>query len=229
MAEIFAEAGAQVVVSSRKQEAVDEVANQLKAKGYQATGVACNVGDLAQLRQLVDATVAAYGGVDILVNNAATNPVFGPVLQTEESAFDKIMDVNVKAAFELGKMVYPIMTRRFGGSIINISSIGGLMPEPGLGIYSVSKAALVMLTKVMAKEWGAVGIRANVICPGLIQTKFSEALWKNEEVLTKSVRKLPIARIGQPDDIAGLALYLASDASAYTTGGVFSVDGGYVI
>jgi dehydrogenase/reductase SDR family member 4 len=139
------------------------------------------------------------------------------------------MDVNVKAAFELGKMVYPIMQQRGGGSIINISSIGGLMPEPGLGIYSVSKAALVMLTKVMAKEWGAAGIRANVICPGLIQTKFSEALWKNEEMLTKSVRKLPIARIGQPEDIAGLALYLASDASAYTTGGVFSVDGGYVV
>jgi dehydrogenase/reductase SDR family member 4 len=229
MAEIFAEAGAQVVVSSRKQDAVSEVANQLTAKGYQATGVACSVGDLAQLRQLVDATVTAYGGVDIVVNNAATNPVFGPVLHTEEAAFDKIMDVNVKAAFELGKMVYPIMQQRGGGSIINISSIGGLMPEPGLGIYSVSKAALVMLTKVMAKEWGAAGIRANVICPGLIQTKFSEALWKNEEMLTKSVRKLPIARIGQPEDIAGLALYLASDASAYTTGGVFSVDGGYVI
>jgi len=229
MAEIFAEAGAKVVVSSRKQSAVDEVAHQLIAKGYAATAVACNVGDLAQLKDLVDATVAAYGGVDIVVNNAATNPVFGPVLLTEEAAFDKIMDVNVKAAFELGKLVYPIMAQRGGGSIINISSIGGLMPEPGLGIYSVSKAALVMLTKVMAKEWGAVGIRANVICPGLIQTKFSEALWKNEEMLTKSVRKLPIARIGQPDDIAGMALYLASEASAYTTGAVFSVDGGYVV
>ncbi len=229
MAEIFAEAGAKVVVSSRKQSAVDEVANQLMAKGYTATAVACNVGDLAQIKDLVDATVAAYGGIDIVVNNAATNPVFGPVLLTEESAFDKIMDVNVKAAFELGKLVHPIMAQRGGGSIINISSIGGLMPEPGLGIYSVSKAALVMLTKVMAKEWGAVGIRANVICPGLIQTKFSEALWKNEEMLTKSVRKLPIARIGQPDDIAGMALYLASEASAYTTGAVFSVDGGYVV
>ncbi|MCS7018875.1 MAG: glucose 1-dehydrogenase [Cytophagales bacterium] len=228
MAEIMAEAGAKVVVSSRKQEAVEAVANTLTAKGYQAIGVACNVGDAAQRQQLVEKTIAAFGGVDILVNNAATNPVFGPVTDTDSAAFDKIMDVNVKAPFELGKMVLPVMQQRGGGSIINISSIGGLTPEPGLGIYSVSKAALIMLTKVMAKEWGKAGVRANVICPGLIQTKFSEALWKNEEILNKSIKHLPIRRIGQPEDLAGIALYLASEASAYTTGAVFSVDGGYV-
>ncbi|WP_250631205.1 SDR family NAD(P)-dependent oxidoreductase [Rhodoflexus caldus] len=228
MAEIMAEAGAKVVVSSRKQEAVDEVANALKAKGYEAIGVACNVGDAAQRQQLIEKTMEAFGGIDILVNNAATNPVFGPVVNTDSAAFDKIMDINVKAPFELGKMVLPIMQQRGGGSIINISSIGGLTPEPGLGIYSVSKSALIMLTKVMAKEWGRAGVRANVICPGLIQTKFSEALWKNEEMLSKSIKHLPIQRIGQPEDLAGIALYLASEAGAYTTGAVFSVDGGYV-
>ena len=172
--------------------------------------------------------MATFGGIDILINNAATNPVFGPVVNTDSAAFDKIMDINVKAPFELGKMVLPIMQQRGGGAIINISSIGGLTPEPGLGIYSVSKSALIMLTKVMAKEWGSAGVRANVICPGLIQTKFSEALWKNEEMLSKSIKHLPIQRIGQPEDLAGIALYLASDAGAYTTGAVLSVDGGYV-
>jgi dehydrogenase/reductase SDR family member 4 len=229
MAYILAEAGAKVVVSSRKQEAVDEVANEMKAKGYEATAIACHVGEMAQLKHLADKTIEMYGGVDILVNNAATNPVFGPILNTDESAFDKIMQVNVKAPFELAKLCYPSMKARGGGSIINISSIGGLSPEPLLGIYSVSKASLVMLTKVMAKEWGRDNIRANVVCPGLIQTKFSEALWKNEEMLQKSVKHLPIARIGQTEDLAGVALFLASDASAYVTGAVYTVDGGYTV
>ena len=229
MAYILAEAGAKVVVSSRKQEAVDEVAAEMKAKGYEATAIACHVGEMVQLKNLVEKTLEIYGGIDIVVNNAATNPVFGPVINTDESAFDKIMQVNVKAPFELAKLCYPSMKARGGGSIINISSIGGLSPEPLLGIYSVSKASLVMLTKVMAKEWGRDNIRANVVCPGLIQTKFSEALWKNEEMLQKSVKHLPIARIGQTEDLAGVALFLASDASAYVTGAVYTVDGGYTI
>lgn len=229
MAQVLAEAGAKVIVSSRKQEAVDEVANALKAQGYEATGVACHVGEISQLKNLVEKTIEIYGGVDIIINNAATNPVFGPVVNTDESAFDKIMQVNVKAPFELAKLCYPSMKSRGGGSIINISSIGGLSPEPLLGIYSVSKASLVMLTKVIAKEWGKDGIRANVVCPGLIQTKFSEALWKNDEMLQKSVKHLPISRIGQPDDLAGVALFLASDAAAYVTGAVYTVDGGYTV
>ncbi len=229
MAQILAEAGAKVIVSSRKQEAVDEVANALKAQGYEATGVACHVGEMSQLKNLVEKTIEIYGGIDIIINNAATNPVFGPVVNTDESAFDKIMQVNVKAPFELAKLCYPSMKSRGGGSIINISSIGGLSPEPLLGIYSVSKASLVMLTKVIAKEWGKDGIRANVVCPGLIQTKFSEALWKNDEMLQKSVKHLPISRIGKPEDLAGVALFLASDAAAYITGAVYTVDGGYTI
>ncbi|MEQ9102258.1 MAG: glucose 1-dehydrogenase [Imperialibacter sp.] len=229
MALALGQAGAKVVVSSRKQEAVNEVAEKLKAEGIEAIGVAANAGDKADLENLLAATEKAFGGVDIVINNAATNPVFGPVVQTDEAAFDKIMQVNVKGPFMLSKLAFPIMKQRGGGSIINISSIEGLSPEPFMGMYAVSKAALISLTKVFAREWGAAGIRANVICPGLIQTKFSQGLWANEAILNKIVKELPIARIGQTDEMAGLALYLASEASSYTTGGVFVADGGYTI
>jgi dehydrogenase/reductase SDR family member 4 len=223
------EAGAKIVVSSRKQEAVDEVALQLKNDGIEALGIAANAGEKSDLENLVNETVSSFGGIDIVVNNAATNPVFGPVVQTEESAFDKIMQVNVKGPFMLSKLAFPVMKQRGGGAIINISSIEGLRPEPFMGMYAVSKAALISLTKVFAREWGVAGIRANVICPGLIQTKFSQGLWTNETVMNKITKELPIARIGQSDEMAGLALYLASDASSYTTGGVFVADGGYTI
>ncbi len=229
MATAFAQAGASVVVSSRKQEAVDEVAKSIVEQGGIATGVAANTGSLEELEQLVNKTVELYGGIDIIVNNAATNPVFGPVINTNEDAFDKIMNVNVKGPFEFAKMAFPHMKKRGGGSIINISSIGGLSPEPFLGIYSVSKSALISLTKVLAKEWGPMGIRANVICPGLIKTKFSQALWSNEPIVDKMTKELPLPRIGQPDEMAGLALFLASEASSYCTGGVYTADGGYTI
>lgn len=229
MAEIFAESGAKVVISSRKQDVLDKEADILRQKGYEVSGIACQVGQTEAMQQLVDKTIELYGGIDILVNNAATNPVFGNILKTENDAFDKIMNVNVKAPFELAKMVFASMKSRGGGSIINISSIGGLSPETHLGIYNVSKSALIMLTKVLAKELGSANIRANVVCPGLIQTKFSEALWSNEQILEQSLQDLPLKRIGQADDLAGIALYLASEASAYTTGAVFTVDGGYLI
>jgi NAD(P)-dependent dehydrogenase (short-subunit alcohol dehydrogenase family) len=229
MARLMAAAGARVVVSSRKQEALDALAEDIKKEGGEATGIAAHVGDMSQVHALVEKTVATYGGVDILVNNAASNPVFGPVVECDTAAFDKIMDVNVKAPFELGKLVYPIMKSRGGGSVINISSIGGLSPEPHLGIYSVSKSALIMLTKVMAKEWGRDNIRVNAICPGLIQTKFSQALWQNEEILKRFLKATPLNRMGQPDEIGALALFLASDFSAYCTGTVFTADGGLTI
>lgn len=229
MARLMAAAGASIVVSSRKQEAVDALAKNIKDQGGEATGIAANMGNLEQVRILVEKTMATYGGIDILVNNAASNPVFGPVLECDTAAFDKIMDVNVKAPFELAKLVYPGMKSRGGGSVINISSIGGLSPEPNLGIYSVSKAALLMLTKVMAKEWGKDNIRVNAICPGLIQTKFSQALWQNEEILKRFLKATPLNRVGQPDEIGALALFLASDFSAYCTGTVFTADGGLTI
>ncbi|MFQ5761351.1 MAG: SDR family NAD(P)-dependent oxidoreductase, partial [Acidiferrobacterales bacterium] len=176
---------------------------------------------------LVDKTVEAYGGLDIIINNAAANPVFGPIQQTEERAFDKIIDVNLKGPFELCKKAYPILKKRGGGSIIHISSIGGLTPEPGIGIYSVSKAGIINLTKAMAQDWGADNIRVNAICPGLIKTKFSEALWNNEAILERFLQHIPLKRVGTPDDTAGLAVYLASDAAAYCMGGVYMIDGGY--
>lgn len=229
IARYYAACGAKVVINSRKQEELDKVAENIKAEGGHCTGIAANAGDIEACKMLVAKIVALHGGIDILVNNAASNPVFGPVVQCEEWAFDKIMNINVKAPFELGKLVYPIMKQRGGGSVINISSIAGLTPDPGLGMYSVSKAALNMLTKVTAKEWGADLIRVNAICPGLIKTKFSEALWQNEKWLSHFIKQTPIARMGTVEEIAGLALFLASDASAYCTGTLFTADGGITI
>jgi dehydrogenase/reductase SDR family member 4 len=229
IARFYAACGAKVVINSRKQEELDKVAEDIRSQGGECTGIAANAGDIAGCKILIEKTVALYGGIDILVNNAATNPVYGPVLNAEEWAFDKIMNVNVKAPFELSKMVHSIMKQRGGGSVINISSIAGITPDPGLGLYSVSKAALNMLTKVTAKEWGVDGIRVNSICPGLIKTKFSEALWQNEQILNHFVKKLPVARMGTVEEIAGLALFLASDTSGYCTGGVYTADGGTTI
>lgn len=229
IAQALGQKGAKVVISSRKQDALDEVAKEFKSENIDVLALAANIGDHLSMINLVEQIINQYGGVDILVNNAAANPSFGPVQQTSGEVFDKIMNVNVKGPFELAKLLYPSMKKRGGGSIINISSIGGISPEPMLGIYSVSKAAIISLTKVMGKEWGRVGIRANVICPGLIKTKFSEALWTNDEVMNMMMKELPLQRIGQSDEIAGLALFLASEAGSYCTGAVFTADGGYTI
>lgn len=223
------EFGATVVVSSRRLEAVENVAKQLCAAGIQASALAAHMGDMEQARALVDAVVARHGGLDIIVNNAATNPVFGPMMNADESVFQKIMAVNVQGPLELCKRAVPVMRSRGGGSIVNVASVGGLNPERMLGLYSVSKSALISLTKVMAKEWGGMGIRANAICPGLIKTKFSQALWQNEQVLKQALAMAPISRIGMPQDLAGLAVFLASDAAAYCTGGVFVADGGLTV
>jgi NAD(P)-dependent dehydrogenase (short-subunit alcohol dehydrogenase family) len=229
IARVYARFGAKVVVSSRKQDACDALAADIKAAGGEAIGIAAHVGDMAQLQHLVDRTIEIYGGVDILVNNAASNPVFGPSLEADGAAFDKIMVANVKAPFELSKLCYPSMKARGGGSIIMLSSIAGHTPDPGLGIYSVSKASLNMLTKVLAKEWGPDGIRVNAICPGLIKTKFSQALWQDDKTLAHFTKRLPIARMGTTDEISPMALFLASSASSYTTGSFFYADGGTVI
>jgi dehydrogenase/reductase SDR family member 4 len=229
IAQVFAEQGATVVVNSRKSDALEQVVENLKNQGFSALAIAGQVGNAADVENIVQTTIKAYGRVDVLVNNAATNPVFGPLENTDERAFHKIMEVNVRAPFELAKQFLPIMKEQGSGSIINISSIGGVSPEQGLGIYSVSKAALISLTKVMAAEWGKYGIRANAICPGLIQTKFSEALWQNEAILKHVLKDIPLNRIGQPHEISSLALLLASEAGSYCTGSVFTADGGYLI
>jgi len=226
MARGMAEAGAKVVVSSRKQEAVDEVALAFIKDGFSATGIACNMGNFDDIQALVEKTVDVYAGVDIIVNNAAVNPVYGPVLKTDAGVFDKIIDTNLKGPLELAKLCYPIMKERGGGSIINISSTAGLTPWQGIGIYSVSKAALIHLSKILAKELGPAGIRVHAVCPGLIKTKLSEALWSDEKVMKQVLHETPLQRIGMPDDLAGLAVFLASEASSHMTGSVYVVDGG---
>jgi dehydrogenase/reductase SDR family protein 4 len=221
--------GVKVVVNSRKQEEISKVANLINDAGGDCLALPGNAGDVTTCRSMLDQTVSHFGGIDILVNNAAANPTYGPVVETPEWAYDKIMTINVKAPFELSRFAYPIMKKRGGGSVINLSSIAGHTPDPGLGLYSVSKAALNMLTKVMAKEWAADNIRVNAICPGLIKTKFSQAIWQDEAMLKKFMKMVPMGRMGTVEEIAALALFLASDVSAYCTGTLFYADGGTTI
>ena len=229
ISEGLAQYGCKVVVSSRNQDSVDEVASGITDAGHEAIGVACHVGREDQIAQLVEKTVDAYGGVDILINNAATNPVYGPINDASGLLFDKIMNTNVRAPLLLSNLCYPIMKSRRGGSVINISSVEGMKSGMDLGVYSVSKAALIMLTQNQAKEWGKDNIRSNNISPGLIKTKFSQALWTNDSLMGFIKQQLPLGRIAQPDEITGLAIFLASDASSYCTGANFTADGGFML
>ncbi|HEY7569473.1 MAG TPA: SDR family oxidoreductase [Gemmatimonadaceae bacterium] len=227
IARAFAGAGARVLVNSRKADAVDRTVAAIRDEGGIAEALAGNVSRPEELDVVANAALTRYDGPDILVNNAAANPVFGPFTDVSSEAFDKIIAVNLKAPFELARRFVPRMIERKRGAIINISSIGGLAPEPGLGIYSVSKAAIISLTKVMAIELGPHGIRANAICPGFIKTDFSATLWRNEELVDEVLARTPMKRLGEPNDVAHTALFLASDESKFCTGGVFVVDGGY--
>jgi dehydrogenase/reductase SDR family member 4 len=222
----FAAEGAKVVLVSRKIAALEEVTKQIADAGGHAFPLACHIGDMAQIAAAVAAVKEKYGRIDVLVNNAATNPVFGPVMFTEEDAFQKIFDVNVKGPFFLSKGVMAAFQEQGGGVIVNVASTAGLSPMPGLGIYSASKSALIGLGKVMAYEWGPFGIRVNTVCPGLIKTKFSKALWDSEEILAKVIDTQKIKRLGEPRDVVGTVLFLASDDSAFMTGQVVVVDGG---
>jgi dehydrogenase/reductase SDR family protein 4 len=225
----LAENGAKVVVSSRKQESVDAVAEAFRGDGLEAIAIQCHIGDTRERKDLVSKTLEHFGRIDILVNNAAINPYYGPLESSDEAVFDKIMEVNVKAPWLLSNLVLPGMKEQGGGSIINISSVEGLRPGFGLGLYSATKSALIMLTKNQAKEWGRYGIRANVVCPGLIKTKFSEGLWSNEKLVHGFTKMLPLGRIADPDEMAGVVTLLASDAGSYITGSVFLADGGYMV
>lgn len=223
----LAEAGADVCVAARKPEALEETLTAIKATGRRGIAVPTNVRDMDALQNLVNETKRQLGRIDVLVNNAGANPAFGPIQDLEERAFDMVMTTNVKAVFMLSKMVREaILEHGEGGTIVNVSSTGGLRASVGLGGYSVSKAAVIMLTQVCAKEWGTDGIRVNCIAPGLIKTEFSRALWENEAILKNSVQGGALRRIGDPDEMAGAALYFASPASSFTTGQTLVLDGG---
>ena len=225
----FLEQGARVSICSRKQESVDSALGELQDHAGHVKGVASHVGKADHMKSLVSTAEDHFGAIHILVNNAGTNPYFGPIVNSEEAAWDKTLDVNLKGPYLLSKTVASQMIQAGGGSIINMASIAGLSAASGQGIYSVSKAGLIMLTKVMARELGEFRVRVNCICPGLIKTKLSEALWSdsaNEKAVT-SLKAL--GRIGTPEEIVGAAIYLASDASSFTTGAIIQVDGGMVI
>lgn len=224
--ERLAEHGAKVVVSSRKREACQAVVDAIAASGGTALAVACHIGRKEELRALVDAALAAFGRIDILVCNAAVNPFFGPTQEIPDEAYDRIMNCNVRSNLWLCQMVIPQMAERGQGSVILVSSIGGFRGSARLGIYGVSKAADMQLARALAVEWGPRGVRVNAIAPGLVRTDFARALWEDPVNLRKRTRDTPLGRIGEPDEIAGAAVFLASPASSFMTGQTIVIDGG---
>jgi len=222
----LAQAGAKVVVSSRKLVNVQPVADEIAAAGGEALAIQAHVGRTDEVKALIERAVETFGRVDVMVNNAATNPHFGPLLSADEGQWDKILDTNVKSVFRVCQAVVPHMEAQGGGKIINIASVTGLRPSPAMGIYSVSKAAVIALTRVLAAELGRANIQVNAIAPGVVKTRFSQMLWQVEQIAEPILAHLPLGRFGEPEDVAGLALYLASPASDYVTGAVFVVDGG---
>ncbi len=224
----LADAGADVAVASRKLPDLEVVVKEIKAKGRRGMAVASHVAKMEELKGLVEKVMAEFGRIDILMNNAGTNPYYGPLMDAEEWAWDATMNVNLKGPFLLSQLVARIMKKQGGGSIINTSSVGGLKAGE-LAIYGVTKAGLIMLTQNMAKEWGQYNIRVNAIAPGIIKTRLSEALWKEPEVGEAAIKKIALLRLGEPDDVARVVLFLASDASSYVTGTTIVVDGGELL
>ena len=226
----LAEHGADVALAARKPEPLAEAVAAVQATGRRAIGVPTNVRRIEELRALVDRTVAELGRVDILVNNAGTNPVYGPVQDIDERAFDAIIDTNVKAIHFLSNFAREAMLRHGdGGAIINVSSVGGFAASDVIGGYSVSKAAVIMLTQVQAKTWGVDGIRVNCIAPGLVQTEFARALWDDPKFRKASEDSAALHRIGAPDEMAGAVVYFASAASSFVTGQTLVLDGGRLL
>jgi NAD(P)-dependent dehydrogenase (short-subunit alcohol dehydrogenase family) len=229
IAEQMAEAGANVVISSRKAGPCEEVAAGIIKAGGSALSIPCNVGDKAQLQALIARTREHFGQVDILVCNAAVNPYYGPLLDVTDEAYDKTMSSNVRSNLWLMQLVMPEMAERKDGVVIIISSIAGLRGSPMLGVYAISKAADLQLCRNLAVEWGRHNIRINCIAPGLIKTDFARALWEDPVVLEQSVSHAPLRRIGEPIEIAGTAVFLASKAGSFITGQAIVVDGGVTI
>ena len=224
-------AGARVVLTSRKQEGLDEVAAELAAAGGEARAIACHMGKPEQIDALFKDAVAAFGKVDVLINNAATNPYFGPMLGITEAAWDKTMEVNVKGYFwAIREFVAQLRARKAtSGAVVNVASIAGMGAAPAQGVYAMTKAAVISMTKTLASELGSSGVRINAIAPGLVETKLSAALVHNPTISQLVVKRTPLGRVGNPNDIAGAAVYLASDAASFVTGEVLVVDGGLTI
>jgi len=222
----LAQAGANVVICSRKKENLDSAVNEAELNGLTLIPIECNTSNNESIQSVVDHTIEKFEKIDILVNNAAANPYYGPILNSEDSHWDKIFDVNVKGYFNFARACSDTMIANNSGKIINVASIAAKTPLEGLGVYNISKAAVVMLTKVLAKELGEYNIQVNTLSPGLIKTDFSKALWENEDTYNKIVKSIPQGKMGSPDDISGMALYLASEASDFVTGAIFTVDGG---
>ena len=225
--ERLAEHGAKVVVSSRKRDACEAVAEGIRARGGEAAVIPCHISHKEELRALVDQTNALFGKIDVLVCNAALNPYFGPAADCPDEAYERTMGANVRSNFWLTNMVAPQMAARGeGGSIILLSSIGGLRGSAQLGVYAISKAADMQMARNLCVEWGPHKIRANCIAPGLVRTDFARALWEDPVLYSKRTRDTPLQRIGEPDEIAGCAVFLASDAGSFTTGQTIVIDGG---
>lgn len=225
----MAEAGANVVVSSRKIDACEDVVSDIKSNGGNAISVACNVSDSESLESLVKTSRQAFGAVDILVGNAAANPHHGSLTSVKDSAFDKVISTNVKSNLKLCQLLLPDMASRKDGSVIFVTSIAGLRGTADIGIYGLSKAAETSMAQSLAVEWGPHNIRINCIAPGLVKTDFAKALWEDEEKLRAAEAVYPLRRIGEPDDVAGIAVFLASRAGCFVTGQTIVADGGVTI
>ena len=228
IAKLLAQQGAHVIVSSRRLEGCQPVADAIIAEGGKATAIACHIGEIEQIIHTFTHIREAFGRLDILVNNAATNPQFGHVLDTDLSAFQKTVDVNIRGYFFMSVEAGKLMRTHGGGSIINVASINGVSPGEYQGVYSMTKAAVINMTKVFAKECAAFSIRCNALLPGLTDTKFASALVSNDALLQTVLQRIPLKRVAAPSEMAGAVLYLASDASTYTTGISLNVDGGFL-
>jgi NAD(P)-dependent dehydrogenase (short-subunit alcohol dehydrogenase family) len=231
----FAKAGAKVVITSRKAQDLEATANEIKAFGGEAFPLPAHLGKIDEIKKMINTAMEKFGRIDILVNNAGASPAMGSVLECDDRLWDKLMDINLKGAYFVSQAAANIMVKQGGGKIINIASVDGFTPEHGLSIYSISKAGIRMLTKAFASELIAFNIQVNTIAPGPISTKMMNSHWGNlppeeaQKVKEAMEKMLPSGRIGNPDEIAGAALYLASDASSYTTGAEIVVDGGLLL
>lgn len=229
IAKLLASHGAHVIVSSRKAEDCRTVADAIIAAGGTASVIPCHIGELEQIDALFAQVTSQYGRLDILVNNAAANPYFGPIVETDAAAFQKTVDVNIRGYFFMCSNGARLMAKNGGGSIINVASVNGVIPGPMQGIYSITKAAVISMTKAFAKECAADGVRVNALLPGATDTKFAATLVKNPVILKQALQHIPMNRVAQPDEMAGAVLYLASSAASYTTGSCIPVDGGYLL